>query len=211
YSTILAAAGTYTIRVERSDNYAGEYRLRVTLAPPPLQYETEDNDTLANADPVTFALITGKQTADVFGYFSSADTSDYFRLGNLSESTEITLRAARPAAGPVEPLLGIYNSSEVLLASTFSGQTNLTYLAPSGQSGAYYARVVPTWPVPPPGATNGLRFDGADDSVRVGNWSPGSKWTVQAWTVPMARPAGRHTIAGGMGGCLDWAVALVDG
>src|SRR5262249_52743469 len=67
------------------------------------------------------------------------------------------------------------------------------------------------WPVPPPGATNGLRFDGADDSVRVGNWSPGSKWTVQAWTVPMARPAGRHTIAGGMGGCLDWAVALVDG
>lgn len=73
YSSILPASGTYTIYVTRYNNYYGEYRLRVTLAPPPLQYETEDNNSLDNADPVAFALLDGKQTASVYGYFSIND------------------------------------------------------------------------------------------------------------------------------------------
>ncbi|MBL9167077.1 MAG: VCBS repeat-containing protein [Verrucomicrobiales bacterium] len=211
FSVGLTAAGTYSIRVERYDAYAGEYRLRVTLAPGAYQNESESNNTIATADPVAFSLADGRQTADLFGYFSSGDSGDYFRLGNLSPGTEISLTPQRPASGTVLATPAVYDASEALVALAAPGQTNLSYVIPAGQSGAHYARLIPTFLRSPNNATNALWFDGADDSVRVGAWSPGKRWTAQAWIFPTATPAGRRTIVGGLGGCQDWALTLQDG
>ena len=62
--------------------------------------------------------------------------------------------------------------------------------------------------------THGLVFDGVSDYVDCrGGWSAGTRWTVEAWVKPQAQAAlaGRRSIAGGSGGCLDWGIALQDG
>ncbi|PYM12846.1 MAG: hypothetical protein DME18_10345, partial [Verrucomicrobia bacterium] len=68
----------------------------------------------------------------------------------------------------------------------------------------------------PPIAGNGqssgaLLFDGVDDYVETGAWSPGSKWSVEAWVRPTAAPSGRRAIAGGHNECNDWAISLYNG
>lgn len=211
FNATIPASGSYSIRVTRYDAYAGEYRLRVTLAPNALQYETENNNTIAAADPVSFTLIDGRQTADLFGYFALYDSADFFRLGNLSPGTEISLIPSRPASGTVLAVPAVYNSAETLVAAGAPGQTNFSYIVPSGQSGAHYARLTPSFTPTPTGATNALWFDGGDDSVRVGSWTPGKRWTAQAWALATSAPQGRRTIAGSLGACQDWAIVLQDG
>ncbi|MBI3867281.1 MAG: VCBS repeat-containing protein [Verrucomicrobia bacterium] len=211
YSAVLTASGNYTIRVEPYDAYVGEYRLRVTLAPNSYQYETENNNTAATADALSFTFTGGRQTADVFGYFGSGDSADFFRLGNLSGGTEIALKPARPATGTVLAIPAVFNPAGALVASGSPGQTDFTYVIPAGQGGAYSARLTPAFATLPSGATTALWFDGATASVNVGAWSPGNKFAVQAWTMPTGPNPGRRTIAGAMGGCQDWGVVLLDG
>lgn len=211
YNGTLPTTGTYQIRVQRYDAYAGEYRLRVTLAPNAFQYESENNNTIAAADPVTFALVDGRQTADFFGYIALNDPADFFRLGNLSPGTEISLASTRPATGTVLGIPAVFNSAETLVALGTPGQTNLTYVVPAGQAGAHYARLTASFSTPPNGATNALWFDAGDDSVRVGNWTPGRRWSAQAWVLPTSAPSGRHTVVGSLGACQDWAIVLQDG
>jgi concanavalin A-like lectin/glucanase superfamily protein/HYDIN/CFA65/VesB family protein/CARDB protein/flagellar hook capping protein FlgD len=56
-----------------------------------------------------------------------------------------------------------------------------------------------------------LAFDGVNDYVDLGAWSPGSRWSVEAWVKPSSLPAGRRMIAGGANDCRDWGIALSDG
>jgi len=77
------ASGTYRVRVEQSDAYAGEYRFRLTLANPPVQLETEDNGTLASADAVSLTLTNGQRIATMLGTISTWDGGDYYQFGNL--------------------------------------------------------------------------------------------------------------------------------
>ncbi|MBI3502183.1 MAG: DUF1573 domain-containing protein [Bacteroidetes bacterium] len=56
-----------------------------------------------------------------------------------------------------------------------------------------------------------LSVNGSSQYANIGAWSPGTKWTIEAWVRPTSLPAGRHTIAGGMGGCLDWGIVLENG
>ena len=210
-NAVLPTPGTYSIRAERYDAYAGEYRIRVTLAGGSFQQETEANNTAATADPVAFTLADGRQSADLFGYFHVGDPGDYFRLGNLSPGTEVSVAPQRPASGTVLSIPSVYDSSDTVVAVGTPGQTNLTYVIPAGQSGAYFARLAPSYGLPPNNATNALWFDGGDDSVRVGAWTPGKRWSAQAWVFPAATPSGRRTIVGGLGGCQDWGIILQDG
>ena len=56
-----------------------------------------------------------------------------------------------------------------------------------------------------------LQFDGSDDVVAFGNWSPGPRWTVEAWVKPSSIPGGRRTIVGDANACADWGVTMQDG
>jgi subtilase family serine protease len=60
----------------------------------------------------------------------------------------------------------------------------------------------------PSGAGGALEFDGVDDYVDLGAWSPGSQWTVAAWVKPTATPNGRHTIVGAAAESSDWGITL---
>ncbi|MBL4656915.1 MAG: choice-of-anchor D domain-containing protein, partial [Flavobacteriales bacterium] len=54
-------------------------------------------------------------------------------------------------------------------------------------------------------------FDGSNDYIDVGAWSPGATWTLEAWVRPSSTPGGRRTIVGGMNSCLDWGIAMSNG
>lgn len=56
-----------------------------------------------------------------------------------------------------------------------------------------------------------LYLDGSGDYVSTGNWTAGSQWTIQAWVKPSSIPAGRRTIFGGYGSCLDWGITMQEG
>ena len=56
-----------------------------------------------------------------------------------------------------------------------------------------------------------LVFDGVDDAVDVGAWSPGIRWTVEAWVNPSATPVVRRSIAGGANEARDWGIVLQEG
>jgi hypothetical protein len=56
-----------------------------------------------------------------------------------------------------------------------------------------------------------FNFNGQNGYVDVGAWSPGTRWTVEAWVNPAVSPAGRHAIVSGYQSCLDWGIALQDG
>ena len=56
-----------------------------------------------------------------------------------------------------------------------------------------------------------LVFDGVDDAVDVGAWSPGIRWTVEAWVNPSATPVARRSIAGGANEARDWGIVLQEG
>ena len=70
------------------------------------------------------------------------------------------------------------------------------------QSGATYGAGI---------GAQAFSFDGNNAYVDLGGWSPGTTWTVGAWFNASGTPGGRHTIAGGVSDCRDWAVVLADG
>ena len=209
---LVPASGTYSIRVEQNYAYAGEYRLRVTLAPAPVQMEAEDNGSIGNANALTFAITSGQRTATVLGFLSTADAAgDFYQLGDLATGTQITLGMGIPATSRLAQQLEIYNAAGNLVTNSQPGQTNLVFMVPTGAGGPYYAHVLSAYPARASAVSNALFFNGSSTYVDVGAWAPGAQWTVQAWVLPTALPGGRRSIAGGLGGCEDWAATLQDG
>src|SRR5207247_10535120 len=125
-----------------SSAYPGEYRLRVTTARPPMQIESEGNDSLAQADVPALTAASGHQTATVLGYIGGGDPGDYFRLGNLAEGTLITLGVNWPASSGLLSILGIYNSSGAPLAFSAVRGSNVSFTVPPTAGGTYYGRVI---------------------------------------------------------------------
>ncbi len=54
-------------------------------------------------------------------------------------------------------------------------------------------------------------LDGVNDYVDLGNWSPGNRWTIQAWVKLNQIQAGRHNLFGGINENRDWALTVTDG
>jgi len=60
-------------------------------------------------------------------------------------------------------------------------------------------------------AGRSLSLDGSNDYVALGNLSPGSLWTAEAWVKPSSTPSGRKAIFGGHNSCNDWGIVMSDG
>ena len=50
-----------------------------------------------------------------------------------------------------------------------------------------------------------------DSRLYLGNWSPGTRWSLQAWVKLSSLLAGRNAILGGLNESRDWALAATDG
>ena len=125
-------------------DYQGEYRLRVTLADPPIQMESENNNSIGSADVPSLAVDGQNQTATVSGYIGVGDSGDYYLLGNLTEGIRITLSTTQPVASGLVPEIAILKGDTVVATG------NAPHDIPAGEEGTYYARVTAT------GGTSGL-------------------------------------------------------
>ena len=161
----LPVSGTYYVRVEQYYGYTGEYRFRLTLAKPPVQVESEPNDSVSQANSLTFTNVAGHRQATVLGYIGDADGSgDFFQLGNLAAGAAIHLGAWQPPSGGFADVLEVYNSSGTLVTNSIIGATNLAYTVPVSGDGAYYAHIraasgaLPSAPLHPTGSANTLLY-----------------------------------------------------
>ncbi|MCY2986427.1 MAG: FG-GAP-like repeat-containing protein [Planctomycetota bacterium] len=142
----LGEAGTYRVRVSTWQDYESEYRFRVTLAPAAtMQMETENNDSTANASVPSLALVpvagVTHQQATIAGAITTGDGGDFYKLGNLTAGTAITLTQAEPSTSPLSATLAVVNAAGSPVAASEFG-SGLTYTVPAGGDGTYYARVV---------------------------------------------------------------------
>ncbi|MCX6929656.1 MAG: lectin-like protein, partial [Verrucomicrobia bacterium] len=195
--------GTYYVRVEQNYGYVGEYRFRVTLAPPPIQVETESNDSSGSANALTYALAGGVRSATVLGYIGNYDTAgDFFQLGNLSAGGSINLNLYQPPSSGFADVLGIYGPAGALVAQGIVGATNLAYLVPSGGDGNYFARVTAAAGVLPPaplhatGDTNTLMY-GPNSYSEVLIDIPETALAVSFWFRTTDGNAGLFSVDGG--------------
>ncbi|HYR66206.1 MAG TPA: VCBS repeat-containing protein, partial [Reyranella sp.] len=87
----LPSSGSYYVGVYYNYGYEGEYRLRVTLATPPVQLETEANDSTSSATVPTLAQAPGSRLiATAAGYLSVVDgAGDYYLLGNFAAGATV--------------------------------------------------------------------------------------------------------------------------
>ena len=121
----------------------------MTLARPPVQVESEDNNNISQANVPTLALSAGHQTATMLGTISVGDgNGDFYGFGNLGYGTTISLGLVQPPSSGFPDVLGIYNSSGVLVTNSPLGGASLAYTIPAGQDGVYYARVTADATIP---------------------------------------------------------------
>ncbi|MCX8155476.1 MAG: FG-GAP-like repeat-containing protein [Verrucomicrobiae bacterium] len=211
FTYVLPGSGVYTLRVAQNYQYRGEYRFRITLSPAALQHEAEANNDLASANTLTFTLSEGRQSAVVLGYAGRTDAGDFFRLGNLSENTLVNLRVSRPELSGFVPQLALINAGGQVITNVAAGATNLAYIIPAGGSGTYFARLLPGHRGRPGAPAVGLSFDGANDYLNAGAWTPGTRWTVHAWVQLRSYQGGRRGLVGSASDCRDWGVVTTDG
>ncbi|MFN7140013.1 MAG: FG-GAP-like repeat-containing protein, partial [Limisphaerales bacterium] len=138
---ILPVSGTYYVRVYEWNTYTGEYRLRVTLAPAPWQLESEDNNTVNQANVPVFVRAGTNQWAKVLGYMRHSDPGDVFGIGNLSGETSMRASFSTPASSPLIGVLEVLNGAGAVVAAASPGVTNISYNVPNGQSGQHFVRV----------------------------------------------------------------------
>ncbi|MBI5387108.1 MAG: VCBS repeat-containing protein [Verrucomicrobia bacterium] len=181
----LPQSGTYLVRVAGNWDYQGEYRIRVTVARPPVQFESEDNNSQGNADPVTMVLTNGQLTAKVLGYLSVGDgNGDYFQLGTLLGGATVTLGFTEPSASRLSEVISLYNVAGVLMTNSLAGATNLVFVVPAGQGEPYYARLTPASGGFTPNAETAVRFYGGSDYAHLGNWFNYQSFTLSMWLNP---------------------------
>jgi hypothetical protein len=168
----LPYTGTYMVWVHWWYDYRTEYRVRVTTARPPLQFETENNNSLANANYPVFTATNGHLKGTMAGYLNRGDAAgDYYNLGVLLGGTTLNLGVAQPASSGISAILTVFNPAGQILTNSIAGVTNFGVVIPPGGDGVYYARLTAD-PLPPAQSIGGqpgyaLLLNGNGDFVRI--------------------------------------------
>ncbi|MDB6172921.1 MAG: hypothetical protein JWL59_2232, partial [Chthoniobacteraceae bacterium] len=138
---VLPLSGVYTVVVSvYYYDYPGEYRFRVTMAAPPLQIETENNDSIASATVLPLTSSGDATLGSVAGFINFGGDLDYYKIGTIEAGKTIFLRTRKPAGSAFDPAVSIYNvngtyKSEVPSGRPFDGVAEV----PIDQTGVYYA------------------------------------------------------------------------
>ncbi|MBN8456246.1 MAG: VCBS repeat-containing protein [Verrucomicrobia bacterium] len=139
---IIPRDGTYYLRVSNWYDYLGEYRFRVSLAPPGSQIESEDNNAVSQSDPLTFALSGNTLSATAGGYIAGYDTSgDYFNLGNLAPGAQLTANLRLPSTSTLSPVLTLFKADGSQVTPDSVSPTQLVHTIPAGDGTTYHLRV----------------------------------------------------------------------
>ena len=139
---VIPRDGIYVVRVEVWNAYYGEYRFRVSLLPAGTQLENESNNTVAQANVVSFQLVGNELVRTLGGYLAGYDTSgDFFALGNLSAGTQVTADLRLPSTSTITaPQFALFRgTTQVTPDSADAGQ--LVHTVASGEDGAYSLRL----------------------------------------------------------------------
>ncbi|MDX1952258.1 MAG: FG-GAP-like repeat-containing protein [Verrucomicrobiota bacterium] len=118
----LAQDGLYTLLVRSSQNYQGEYQVRVSLASGSLEMEAEDNPGLASANNVTLVENGNGRRASVVGNIRFNGDLDYYRLGTLTNGSTVFLGTRLPSSSGLEPTVSIYDASNGYMVEAGSGR-----------------------------------------------------------------------------------------
>ena len=138
---LVTVPGTYYLRVSKNYLSDWEYRFRVTKLAPGVQYETENNVNLGNADGLVFEAAAGALTASVAGYLPTNDSGgvDYFLLGNLSPGNEIAVDFTAPELSALGAVLQVRRSDNSVVAGSEAGDAQLAFTVV--ESDTYYLSV----------------------------------------------------------------------
>jgi RHS repeat-associated protein/uncharacterized repeat protein (TIGR01451 family) len=130
------------VRVSANYDYQGEYRLRVTTVRPPGQMESENNDSIANANTLTLFTNGPTRNATVAGYIHLSGNLDYFNLGTVEPGESIFLKVRLPSTSQLGPVVSVYSAAGVYLPEAPGGRAfdGVAEVRVS-QRGTYYAVV----------------------------------------------------------------------
>lgn len=138
----LNAPGRYFLRVQHNWSYTGEYQLRVSSYETNTTIETENNNSIAQANTLGLTLGVGTLTGRAAGYIAGDDTSgDYWALGNLGEGSVITVNMHITTSSTLSPRMGLFKSDGTLVAETEADVTQLVHEVVEGQESAYFLRI----------------------------------------------------------------------
>ncbi|MDP0500164.1 MAG: FG-GAP-like repeat-containing protein [Verrucomicrobiota bacterium JB022] len=138
----LAAPGTYYVVVQRNWDYWDEYRFRLSLASSDFQLESEPNDNINQADPLSLQIEGGALQGKMLAQANEDDTSgDYFSIGNYGEGATITLTFQNTEDSNLTPQLWILTSDNVVRSGGAQGQTTISYTVTEATEGAYFVRM----------------------------------------------------------------------
>ena len=138
---IAPVSGVYYVSVAHNYGYTGEYRFAVSVQPGTHGLESEANDAVGSADPLTVTAAAGTRSATLGGALRFGDPGDIVALGNLADGTGIALTATRPPSSSVVWILEVLDSAGTAVATGAAGATPVEYTIPGGGAGAYYARI----------------------------------------------------------------------
>lgn len=143
--------GAYALRVAANYGYTGEYRFRVYILHAGIQVESEPNNTLATATPMTLAASGNNLGGSLQGTARLAGDLDYINLGTLQAGTTAFLSTRQPASSTFAAVLSLYDASGNLVAEAQGGRSgDAVAQVPITVTGVYYALVRTA------GATSGL-------------------------------------------------------
>jgi hypothetical protein len=136
----LTKTGTYRLRVDDYNGIRTEHRFRVSLMRG-LASESEQNDSLATADPVSFSQVGGIDTASIAGFVSTSGELDYFNLGSIASGNTVFLTVRRPAGSTLGPIVSLYSQAGTLMSETngVAGDDSVEVQIPA--NGTYFALV----------------------------------------------------------------------
>src|SRR5439155_12198198 len=163
-----------------------------------------------NVSPTNGSSVVAGQSFAVSVGYEAGLGADAFQF-SLNTNPPVTLSVGPTTTNVQIALRMPTNSTSAVLSIAALHQGSAPYFLPDITLNARAAGVNHS-PIAGNGQSSGaLLFDGVDDFVETGNWSPGSKWSVEAWVRPTAAPSGRRAIAGGHNECNDWAISLYNG
>ncbi|GAA5482918.1 hypothetical protein Hsar01_02144 [Haloferula sargassicola] len=136
---VLSKTGRYVLHVTDWNSIRSEYRFRVSLIGDAIDYESEPNGSLPEADPLTFTQANGIDGATVGGFVSTPTQLDYFNLGNIPAGTTVFLSVRKPQGSTLVPIVGIYDEGGFLKAEVGGNNDDDHSEVQITTTGTYYA------------------------------------------------------------------------
>ncbi|WP_205678900.1 CARDB domain-containing protein [Aquisphaera insulae] len=115
----LTSSGTYTIRVGRYYNYAGEYRITLASASQPLELAADNGDTISAASPIKLTTFGSSRLGSIAGAISGPGDLDYYSLGTIDAGETVRLSLRRPAGSTLLPAVSLYDAANGYLVEDF--------------------------------------------------------------------------------------------